>query len=123
MPSRRRSRLASESGQGIIEYTLVLALASLGMVLALLILQDGMGGTMLGSSHRIDAAGAGGAPVELVPPSPPTRARGPRGRPGRPRKDTTAEPTAPGRAGRGGRGLAAISGRRRCGASFRRWWS
>ena len=107
MPSRRRSRLASESGQGIIEYTLVLALASLGMVLALLILQDGMGGTMLGSSHRIDAAGAGGAPVELVPAEPADAGAG------------TSRPAGPaeeghyGRAhgtGTGGEGRAGVGG-------------
>ena len=72
MPSRRSSRLGSESGQGIIEYTLILALASLGMVLALLVLQGSVGGTLLGTSHRIDAvtAGAAGPAGQLLPGDP-----------------------------------------------------
>jgi hypothetical protein len=64
MPSRRGSRLADDSGQGLVEYALILALASLGMVFALVILQDSIGNSMLGSSRQIDAAAAG-APTTL----------------------------------------------------------
>lgn len=59
MPSRRGSRLADDSGQGLVEYALILALASLGMVFALVILQDSIGNSMLRSSRQIDAAAAG----------------------------------------------------------------
>jgi len=61
MPSRRGSRLADRSGQGLVEYALILALASLGMVFALVILQDSIGNSMLGSSRQIDAAATGAA--------------------------------------------------------------
>jgi Flp pilus assembly pilin Flp len=57
----RPRRLARNSGQALIEYALILALASLGIVSALMILQRSLGNTMQASSHQIDAAGGGRA--------------------------------------------------------------
>jgi len=66
MRLRRAGWLAQDSGQGMAEYALILALASLGVVFALLILQDSIGTTFQGTSQRIDAAtaGAGGGGTE-----------------------------------------------------------
>ena len=61
MRLRAAGRLVQDSGQALIEYALVLALASLGIVSALMILQGGLGNSMQASSHRIDAAAEGRA--------------------------------------------------------------
>jgi Flp pilus assembly pilin Flp len=66
MPSRRGSRLVDDSGQGLVEYALILALASLGMVFALVVLQDSIGNSMLGSSRQIVAASTGEASTQLL---------------------------------------------------------
>ena len=57
----RAGRLVQDSGQALIEYALILALASLGIVSALMILQDSLGNSMQASSHQIDAAATGHA--------------------------------------------------------------
>jgi len=66
MPSRRGSRLADDSGQGLVEYALILSLASLGMVFALVVLQDSIGNSMLGSSRQVDAAATGAVSTPLL---------------------------------------------------------
>jgi Flp pilus assembly pilin Flp len=55
----RSRRLVQNSGQALIEYALILALASLAIVSALMILQGSLGNTMQASRHQIDAAGGG----------------------------------------------------------------
>ena len=57
----RRRRLAQDCGQALIEYALILALASLGIVSALIILQGSLGNSMQASGRRIDAAAEGRA--------------------------------------------------------------
>jgi Flp pilus assembly pilin Flp len=52
-------RLARNSGQALIEYALILALAALAIVSALMILQGSLGNTMQASGQQIDAAGGG----------------------------------------------------------------
>ena len=61
--------LAQDSGQGLVEYALILALASVGLVFALLILQNSIGTTLQDTSQRIDAAtaGAGGQAIPGEP--------------------------------------------------------
>jgi Flp pilus assembly pilin Flp len=51
--------LVQNSGHAMIEYALILALASLGIVSALIILQRSVGNTMQGTGLPIDAATAG----------------------------------------------------------------
>ena len=58
---RRRRWLVHNSGQALIEYALILALASLAIVSALMILQGSLGNTMQASGHQIDAATGGRA--------------------------------------------------------------
>jgi Flp pilus assembly pilin Flp len=53
--------LFQNSGQALVEYALILALASLGIVSALMILQGSLGNTMQASGHQIDAAAGGPA--------------------------------------------------------------
>jgi Flp pilus assembly pilin Flp len=67
MPFRRGARLADESGQGLVEYTLVLALASLGMVLALVILQNTAAGSMRATGRARGTAPAGSPAGPLLP--------------------------------------------------------
>jgi Flp pilus assembly pilin Flp len=58
------SRLADDSGQGLVEYALILAVASVGIMVALMFLRDSIGSTFQRSSTRIDAAstpGGGGS--------------------------------------------------------------
>jgi Flp pilus assembly pilin Flp len=50
------SRLADDSGQGIVEYALILALASVGIMVSLMFLRDSIGSTFDWTSARIDAA-------------------------------------------------------------------
>jgi len=57
----RAGRLVQDSGQALIEYALILALATLGIVSALMILQGTLGNSMQASSHQIDAAAEGRA--------------------------------------------------------------
>jgi Flp pilus assembly pilin Flp len=58
MPLRPR-RHADDSGQALADYALILALASLGIVSALMILQGSLGDSIQESGHRIDAAAEG----------------------------------------------------------------
>ena len=55
----RPRRLLENPGQALIEYALILALASLAIVSVLIILQRRLGGTMLGTGRRLDAATTG----------------------------------------------------------------
>jgi Flp pilus assembly pilin Flp len=57
MPSRRAERLAQDSGQALVEYALILAAASVGVMVALLILRNSIGTTVEATGNRIDAAG------------------------------------------------------------------
>jgi Flp pilus assembly pilin Flp len=65
----RPRRLVCNSGQALVEYAVILALASLGIISVLMILQGSIGGTMLGASSRLDAAG--GAPAGEARPGEP----------------------------------------------------
>jgi Flp pilus assembly pilin Flp len=58
----RAGQFVEDCGQGLVEYALILALASLGVVLAVLILQDSLGTTFQGASARIDAASTATSP-------------------------------------------------------------
>ena len=53
-----------DCGQALAEYALILALASLGVIFAVLILQDSLGTTFQGANARIDAASAATSPAE-----------------------------------------------------------
>ncbi len=55
--------LRNERGQSVVEYALILAGASVGIAIALLILRDSLGGTLAGTSARIDAAATLNAPT------------------------------------------------------------
>jgi Flp pilus assembly pilin Flp len=57
MPRRRAERLAQDSGQALVEYALILAAASVGIAVALLILRNSIGTTVEATGNRIDAAG------------------------------------------------------------------
>jgi Flp pilus assembly pilin Flp len=52
MPAIRPPR--GEKGQGLVEYALLLAVASLGTVLALVVLRDSLGDTLRSTGSRID---------------------------------------------------------------------
>ena len=56
MLQRRARRWREDSGQGLVEYALILALASVGIVFALLILRDSIGYIVQDTSARIGAA-------------------------------------------------------------------
>ncbi|MGN6391434.1 MAG: Flp family type IVb pilin [Gemmatimonadales bacterium] len=60
---RPRRRL-SERGQGLVEYSLILAVASVGVMVALLILRDSLGNTFAGTRAKIDAAATANAPSD-----------------------------------------------------------
>ena len=49
-------RLTHDSGQGLVEYALILALASLAIVSVLLIFRNSIGNTMQGTSNRLEAS-------------------------------------------------------------------
>jgi Flp pilus assembly pilin Flp len=55
-PLRRAGWLAHDSGQGLVEYALILALTSVGLVVALLVLRDTAGNSFRTTSNRLDAA-------------------------------------------------------------------
>jgi len=57
MPPRRAEQLAQDSGQALVEYALILAAASVGIMVALLILRNSIGTTVEATGNRIDAAG------------------------------------------------------------------
>jgi Flp pilus assembly pilin Flp len=61
MRRQRSGHGVQDSGQALIEYALILALASLGIVSALMILQGGLGNSIQASGHRIDAVAGGPA--------------------------------------------------------------
>jgi Flp pilus assembly pilin Flp len=63
LPTRVR-RLMEDCGQALAEYALILALASLGVIFAVLILQDSLGTTFQGANARIDAASATTSPAD-----------------------------------------------------------
>ena len=78
--ARRGSWLAQDDGQGLVEYALILALTSLGMVLAVLLLRDSLGSPVRGSSNSLDAitaeapaaadpGGAAGGPLDPGQPA------------------------------------------------------
>jgi Flp pilus assembly pilin Flp len=75
----RPRQLAHDSGQALAEYALILALASLGIVSALIILQGSLGNSMQASGHQIDAAAEGrvGEPLPGQPAGGTTGAAGP----------------------------------------------
>jgi len=58
MRNVRVGRLRDDSGQGLVEYVLILALASLGIMLALTLLRDSIGNTFQAAGNRIDATGS-----------------------------------------------------------------
>jgi Flp pilus assembly pilin Flp len=62
----RGNWLAQDDGQGMVEYALILALTSLGMVLALLLLRESLASPVRGSSNALDAVTAG-APAAADP--------------------------------------------------------
>jgi Flp pilus assembly pilin Flp len=64
MLSTRARRLMEDCGQALAEYALILALASLGVIFAVLILQDSLGTTFQGANARIDAASATTSPAD-----------------------------------------------------------
>ena len=88
--ARRGNWLAQDDGQGLVEYALILALTSLGMVLAVLLLRDSLGSPVRGSSNTLDAitaeAPAGAQPGEPaggpLDPGQPAGAGGSSGRSG-----------------------------------------
>jgi Flp pilus assembly pilin Flp len=88
--ARRGHWLAQDDAQGLVEYALILALTSLGMVLAVLLLRDSLGAPVRGSSNTLDAitaeAPAGATPGEpaggLLDPGTPAGAGGSTGRNG-----------------------------------------
>ena len=57
MPPGRAEQLAQDSGQALVEYALILAAASVGIMVALLILRNSIGTTVEATGNRIDAAG------------------------------------------------------------------
>ena len=61
----RAGRRVRNSGQALLEYVLILALASLAIVSALMILQGSLGNSMQASSHEIDATAEGRAGQRL----------------------------------------------------------
>jgi Flp pilus assembly pilin Flp len=60
MRPRRGGWLVPDSGQAMVEYAVILALTSLAIVSALLLLRASIGNTISGSSRQVDAAGSGG---------------------------------------------------------------
>jgi len=50
--------LERESGEGVIEYALVLALVAAGLLIALLLLRDSIGSAYDRVAHRVEAPGA-----------------------------------------------------------------
>jgi Flp pilus assembly pilin Flp len=67
--ARRGHWLAQDDAQGLVEYALILALTSLGMVLAVLLLRDSLGSPVRGSSNALDGITAE-APAGAVPGEP-----------------------------------------------------
>lgn len=67
--ARRGNWLAQDDAQGLVEYALILALTSLGMVLAVLLLRDSLGSPVRGSASSLDAITAD-APAGAVPGEP-----------------------------------------------------
>lgn len=56
MPRTGAPRLAHDSGQGLVEYALILALASLAIMSVLLLFRNSIGNTMQGTSNRLEAS-------------------------------------------------------------------
>jgi Flp pilus assembly pilin Flp len=73
-----RRRLLQNSGQALVEYALILALTSLGIISALMILQGSLGNSMRATGQRIDAA-AGGPAGQPVGGQPGAAGQGTRG--------------------------------------------
>ena len=66
---RRAQWLAQDDAQGLVEYAVILALTSLGMILALMVLRDSIGSPVQGSSNQLDGLTAG-APSSGGPATP-----------------------------------------------------
>ena len=64
--------LSDDSGQGLVEYALILALTSVAMALALLFLRDTIGNSVQSTSNRLEAS----VPSAGAPASPGTPAGG-----------------------------------------------
>ena len=64
----RGRRIRSERGQGLVEYGLILAAASVGVVVALLILRDSLGNTYASTRARISRC----CPAPASPANAPT---------------------------------------------------
>ncbi len=63
----RDQRFPNDSGQGLVEYAVILALTSLGMVLALLLLRNTIGNSVQGTGHKLEAAvPSAGAPAAIT---------------------------------------------------------
>ena len=100
----RPSWLGQDSGQALIEYALILALASLGIVSALILLQASLGDTMQATGHRIDAV-AGGPAGQALPGEPVGGETGSAGPPGYGGGDEAGRPAGHGNGkGNGGNG-------------------
>jgi Flp pilus assembly pilin Flp len=57
---RAGRRWRCERGQGLVEYALILAVASVGMGVALLLLRDSLGDNMAQTGNRIDSVSSSG---------------------------------------------------------------
>ena len=86
--ARRGTWLAQDDGQGLVEYALILALTSLGMVMAVLLIRDSLGSPVSNSTGKLDAitaeapaSGGPGAPAggSLDPEDPAGAAGGSQG--------------------------------------------
>lgn len=51
--------VSEESGQGMVEYGLIIALVAVGLIVGLGALKDGLGDTFEGISDALDTANAG----------------------------------------------------------------
>ena len=92
-------RLVRNSGQALVEYAVILALASLGIISVLMILQGSIGGTMLGTSRRLDAAG--GIPAGEARPGEPLGGETGTAKPGKGDGDGRTGPDQSGEHGKG----------------------
>jgi Flp pilus assembly pilin Flp len=54
----RVGRLGDDSGQGLVEYALILALASLGLMLMLALLRNSIGNTFQVAGNHVDVTGS-----------------------------------------------------------------
>ena len=52
--------LADEEGQGLVEYSLIVALVAIGLIAVLVLLRDATGNVFNESKNELDQAGIGG---------------------------------------------------------------